>query len=99
MIYKQNSQNKKKESMNTFASVSNHVYNKLFLIGKYGFEIRKMIYFYNLFEKNIKILQESFSGSEIIHLPQTHNLKADNLVQNIKKQSIFVTHMNAELSL
>lgn len=52
-----------------------------------------------IYLKNIKILQESFFSSEIIHLPRTHNLKTDNLVQNIKKQPIFVTHMNVELSV
>ena len=46
---------------------------------------------------DIKILQESFTHSDIIHITRTLNTKADSLAQNARKQTSFVVYMDAEL--
>ncbi|KAL0897419.1 hypothetical protein Bca101_081380 [Brassica carinata] len=46
---------------------------------------------------DIRILQESFHHSEIIHISKTLNTKADSLARNARKQTCFVVHMDAEL--
>lgn len=46
---------------------------------------------------DIKVLQQSFHHSEIIHIPRTLNTKADNLERSNKKQTSFAVHMDAEL--
>ena len=43
--------------------------------------------------EDIKILKESFTRSELIYVPQTHNSKADMRARN---QSWFVVHMDAD---
>ena len=46
---------------------------------------------------DIKILQESFTHSEIIHITPTLNTKADSMARSARKQTSFVVHMDAEL--
>ena len=46
---------------------------------------------------DIKILQESFHHSKIIHIPKTLNTKADSLARSARKQTSFVVHIDAEL--
>jgi len=45
---------------------------------------------------DIKILKESFSRSELIYVPRTHNSKADSLARSARKQSSFVVHMDED---
>ena len=45
---------------------------------------------------DIKILQESFTRSEIIYVPRTQNTKADRLARSVRKQPSFVVHMDAD---
>ena len=47
--------------------------------------------------EDIKILKRSFNSSELIHIPQMHNSRADSLARSAKKQPSFVVHMDAEL--
>ena len=47
--------------------------------------------------EDIKVLQSSFHSSELIHLPRTHNSRADSLAHSARKQPSFVVHMDAEL--
>ncbi|XP_056864789.1 uncharacterized protein LOC130511600 [Raphanus sativus] len=47
--------------------------------------------------EDIKILQENFYSSEIIHVLRMQNLKADSLARCARKQTFFVMHMDAEL--
>ena len=47
--------------------------------------------------EDIKFLKRSFNSSEIIHIPRTHNSKADSLARSARKQPSFVVHMDAEL--
>ena len=49
--------------------------------------------------EDIKTLQKSFLSSENIHVPQTHNLRADSLARSVRKQPSFVVHMDAELPM
>ena len=53
--------------------------------------------FASYLEEGIKALNRSFNNSELIHIPQTQNSRADNLARNARKQSPFVVHMDAEL--
>ncbi|CAG7897360.1 unnamed protein product [Brassica rapa] len=46
---------------------------------------------------DVKILKESFSRSEIIHVPRTQNTKTDSLARSVRKQSSFVVHMDLHL--
>ena len=43
---------------------------------------------------DIKILQESFTHSEIIHISRTLNTNANNLARSSRKQTFFVVHMD-----
>ena len=47
--------------------------------------------------EDIKVLQSSFHSSELIHIPRTHNSRADSLARSARKQPSFVVHMDAEL--
>ncbi|KAL0749324.1 hypothetical protein Bca101_031327 [Brassica carinata] len=47
--------------------------------------------------EDIKILKRSFNSSELIHIPWTHNSRADSLARNARKQLSFVIHMDANL--
>ena len=47
--------------------------------------------------KNIKIMKRSFHSLELIHIPRTHNSRADSLARSARKQPSFVVHMDAEL--
>jgi len=47
--------------------------------------------------EDIKSLKESFTRSEIIHVPRTQNTKADNLARSVRKQTSFVVHMDQYL--
>ena len=47
--------------------------------------------------EDINFLKRSFNSSEIIHIPLTHNSKADSLARSARKQLSFVVHMDAEL--
>lgn len=47
--------------------------------------------------EDIKTLKESFTRSEIIHVPRTQNTKADNLARSVRKQTSFVVHMDQHL--
>ena len=47
--------------------------------------------------EDIKVLKRSFNSSEIIHIPQTQNSKADSLARNARKQLSFVVHIDVEL--
>ena len=49
--------------------------------------------------EDIKRLRRSFFNSEIIHVPRTANLKADNLARSARKQPSSVVHMDVELPL
>ena len=49
--------------------------------------------------EDIKTLTISFLSSEIIHVSRTENLQADSLARSARKQSFFVVHMDAELSV
>ena len=46
--------------------------------------------------EDIKVLQSSFHSSELIHIPRTHNSRADSLARSARKQPSFVVHMDAE---
>ena len=45
--------------------------------------------------KDITFLKRSFNSSEIIHIPRTHNSRADSFARSAKKQSLFVVHMRS----
>ena len=47
--------------------------------------------------EDIKNLKRSFTSSELIHIPRTHNSRADILACSARKQPSFVIHMDAEL--
>ena len=47
--------------------------------------------------EDIKILKRSFHSSELIHIPMTHNSRADSQGRSARKQPSFVVHMDAEL--
>ena len=47
--------------------------------------------------KDIKVLQRSFYNSEIVHVPQMENKRADSLAPSAKKQPSFVVHIDTEL--
>ena len=47
--------------------------------------------------EDIKVLKESFSRSEIIHVSRTQNTKADSLARSARKQPSFVVHMDQHL--
>ena len=47
--------------------------------------------------EDLKILKDSFSSSQIIHISRTQNKKADSLARSARRQSSFVVHMDAEL--
>ena len=49
--------------------------------------------------EDINLLKRSFVNSEIIHVPQTENLKEDSLAHSARKQPSFVVHMDAELPI
>uniref|UniRef100_A0A0D3D8R8 RNase H type-1 domain-containing protein n=1 Tax=Brassica oleracea var. oleracea TaxID=109376 RepID=A0A0D3D8R8_BRAOL len=49
------------------------------------------------YPEDIKMLKTCFLSSEIIHVPQTENQKADSLARSAKKQSSFVVHMDVHL--
>ncbi|KAL0827626.1 hypothetical protein Bca101_051304 [Brassica carinata] len=40
---------------------------------------------------------ESFTNSDMVHVPRTENIKADRLARSVRKQPSFVIHMDAEL--
>ena len=46
---------------------------------------------------DIKLLKRSFLNSEIVHVPQTENQKADSLARSTRKKLSFFIHMDAEL--
>ncbi|XP_056841697.1 uncharacterized protein LOC130494887 [Raphanus sativus] len=46
---------------------------------------------------DIKTLKESFHSLEIIHVPCTHNLKADSLARSARKHMSFVVYIVAKL--
>ena len=50
---------------------------------------------FEMYPEDIRILKVSFLNSEIIHVPQTENLRADSLARSVKKQPSFVVHMDA----
>ena len=45
--------------------------------------------------EDIKILKESFIRAEIIYVPRTQNLKADNLACSARIKSSFIVHMDS----
>ena len=47
--------------------------------------------------EDIKLLKESFTSSELIYIPRTHNVRADSLARSASRQSSFVVYMDAEL--
>ena len=47
--------------------------------------------------EDIKVLKESFSRSEIVHVPRTQNIKADSLAHSARKQPSFVIYMDQYL--
>ena len=47
--------------------------------------------------EDIKLLKRSFLNSEIVHVPQTENQKADSLARSARKQPSFVVHIDVEL--
>lgn len=47
--------------------------------------------------EDIKTLRENFINSEIIHVQQKLNTKADKLARSARLQSSFVVHMDAEV--
>ena len=48
---------------------------------------------------DITLLKRSFNSSEIIHIPRTHNSKADSLARSARKQPSSVVHIDAELTV
>ena len=46
---------------------------------------------------DVKVLKESFSRSEIVHVPRMQNTKADSLARSVRKQPSFVVHMDRHL--
>ena len=46
------------------------------------------------YQEDIKLLKRSFLNSEIVHVPQTENQKADSLARSARKQPSFVVHMD-----
>ena len=79
-----------------FTSVSDHICNGLFSIGKYGFRTIRMTSFCKLFGR-YQDPERMFHNSNIIHVPRTHNTQADCLAHSDRKQPSFVIHMDAEL--
>ena len=49
--------------------------------------------------EDIKILKGSFNHSQLIHISQTINSRADNLARSARQQSSFVVHMDAKLPM
>ncbi|KAL0885095.1 hypothetical protein Bca101_009077 [Brassica carinata] len=49
--------------------------------------------------EDIKILKENFLHSEIIHVPQMQNTRADSLARSVRAQPSFLVHMDAELPI
>ena len=47
--------------------------------------------------EDVKNLMRSFNSSELIHIPQTQNTRADSLVYSARNQPSYVVHMDAEL--
>ena len=47
--------------------------------------------------EDIKILKRSFNSSELIYIPLAQNSRTDSLARSVKKQLLFVVHMNMEL--
>ena len=46
---------------------------------------------------DVKVLKESFSRSEIVHVPRTQNTKVDSLARSVRKQPSIVVHMDRHL--
>ena len=76
--------------------VSFYVCKRLFSIDENSFGTRRMTVFATYLE-DIHMLKESFSYSEIIHVPRTQNTMADSLARSAQKQPLFVVYMDSEL--
>lgn len=53
---------------------------------------------YTNYLEDIRILREVFNHFVIIHMSKTQNIRVDSLPRSTWKQSLFVVHMDAELS-
>ncbi|CAG7888468.1 unnamed protein product [Brassica rapa] len=49
--------------------------------------------------EDLKILNDSFHSSQIIHISRTQNKKADSLARSARRQPSFFVHMDAELPI
>ena len=49
--------------------------------------------------EDIKVLTRSFNRPEFIHIPWTQNSRTDSLARSARKQSSFIVHMDAELTV
>ncbi|CAG7892739.1 unnamed protein product, partial [Brassica rapa] len=49
--------------------------------------------------EDIKLLKRSFLNLDIVHVPRTENIRADNLAHSARKQPSFVVHIDTELPI